>query len=196
MADVSEEAKGPAPAPLRIVYCGVCGFPPEYCENGPHFDRCKPWLMQHCPEMYPGLKGDASVDKQMEKLAVSEGGDGGEGSSSAGASKPEEKPAEPKKKKKGEDPMVTIKKENRNKRKFVTTVTGLDKFGVRLQDAAKLFAKKFSCGASVVKGPVADEIDIQGDVKEDVVDIVLENFDVPEDRIFFIEDGGKKVKAR
>ena len=49
--------------------------------------------------------------------------------------------------------------------------------GIKLADASKLFAKKFSCGSSVVKNPsLVDEIDIQGDVKEDIVDFILEKW--------------------
>jgi hypothetical protein len=33
----------------------VCGLPAEYCEFGPDFNRCKPWLIEHCPEVYPSL---------------------------------------------------------------------------------------------------------------------------------------------
>ena len=25
-------------------------------EYGPKFEKCKPWLLQHCPEMYPNLQ--------------------------------------------------------------------------------------------------------------------------------------------
>lgn len=60
---------------------------------------------------------------------------------------------------------VTISRQQRNKRKFVTSVSGLELFGnfqplalvfmncqgVKLGDAAKAFAKKFSCGCSVTK---------------------------------------------
>lgn len=35
--------------------CQVCGLPAEYCEFGPDFNRCKPWLIEHCPELYPEL---------------------------------------------------------------------------------------------------------------------------------------------
>ena len=50
----------------------------------------------------------------------------------------------------------------RNKRKCVTTVRGLDLFGVKLADAAKKFGKKFACGASVVKDAAGkEEIDVQ-----------------------------------
>ena len=32
----------------------VCGVPPEYCGDFPRtFARCKPWLREHHPELYP-----------------------------------------------------------------------------------------------------------------------------------------------
>lgn len=70
------------------------------------------------------------------------------------------------------DPLhyqVIIDKTTRNKRKCVTTVFGLDNFGVRLGEAAKLFGKKFASGAAVVKSPTEKEqIDIQGDCMDKV----------------------------
>lgn len=76
----------------------------------------------------------------------------------------------------------------RNKRKFVTGVYGLEAFGasficnsggvqeslwgdadVDLKKAAKLFANKFATGASVTKNASGDdEIVIQGDVADEV----------------------------
>ena len=49
--------------------------------------------------------------------------------------------------------------------------------GVKLSDASKIFAKKFSCGCSVVKEQV-EEIDIQGDFQQEVVAVILKNFKV------------------
>jgi density-regulated protein DRP1 len=63
--------------------------------------------------------------------------------------------------KKKEKPEVLIERNVRNKRKCITTVKGLELFGVKLADAAKVFGKKFACGASVVKGAVCEAIDIQ-----------------------------------
>lgn len=56
----------------------------------------------------------------------------------------------------------------RNKRKCVTTVRGLDLFGIKLGDAAKKFGKKFACGASVVKDASGkEEIDVQACARRD-----------------------------
>jgi hypothetical protein len=46
----------------------VCGLPAEYCEFGPDFNRCKPWLIEHCPEIYPSLikkEGEEGEEKGM-----------------------------------------------------------------------------------------------------------------------------------
>jgi translation initiation factor 1 (eIF-1/SUI1) len=59
-------------------------------------------------------------------------------------------------------PQVVLESHTRNKKKCVTTVTGLEGFGVKLSEAAKLFGKKFACGASVVKNATGTEqIDMQ-----------------------------------
>lgn len=59
-------------------------------------------------------------------------------------------------------PQVVIETNTRNKKKMVTTVTGLDLFGVKLAEASKAFGKKFACGCSVTKGPTgAEQIDMQ-----------------------------------
>ncbi|ONM28896.1 Translation initiation factor SUI1 family protein [Zea mays] len=90
------------PAPVRVLYCGVCGLPAEYCEFGPDFQRCKPWLRAHAPGVYPddlvagpsssgGAGGDRDVDKVGERLqgvGISDGSSSAAGDASA--SKPEE----------------------------------------------------------------------------------------------------------
>lgn len=35
--------------------CAVCSLPAEYCEFGPEFEKCKPWLIKNAPELYPAL---------------------------------------------------------------------------------------------------------------------------------------------
>jgi hypothetical protein len=41
--------------PVKVLYCGVCSLPAEYCEFGPDFARCKPWLVENAPDLYPDL---------------------------------------------------------------------------------------------------------------------------------------------
>ncbi|CAO2205268.1 unnamed protein product [Urochloa humidicola] len=195
------------PAPVRVLYCGVCGLPAEYCEFGPDFERCKPWLREHAPGVYPDELiassssggGRCDVDKLGDRLQGVGISDGSTSSAAgdASASKPEEVKRLPGGKvKKKEKQEVVIEKIVRNKRKCVTVVKGLELFGVKLSDASKKLGKKFATGASVVKGPTEKEqIDVQGDISYDIVEFITDTWpDVPESAIFFIEDG-RKVPA-
>lgn len=53
------------PQPVKVNYCGVCGLPAEYCEFGPDFEKCKPWLIRNAPDVYPdlikGIKNNPSL---------------------------------------------------------------------------------------------------------------------------------------
>eukprot|EP00252_Welwitschia_mirabilis_P016235 TRINITY_DN3580_c0_g1_i1.p1 TRINITY_DN3580_c0_g1~~TRINITY_DN3580_c0_g1_i1.p1 ORF type:complete len:195 (+),score=44.43 TRINITY_DN3580_c0_g1_i1:329-913(+) len=189
------------PQPKQVLYCQVCGLPAEYCEFGPDFEKCKPWLIQNAPHLYPDLVKEA-MDKSIEKTAEETRGlkisaDQPDSTSSAGATSQEEVKRLPGGKiKKKEKPEVIIEKVVRNKRKCVTTVKGLDMFGVKLTDATKKLGKKFASGASVVKGPTEKEqIDVQGDILYDIVEFITQTWpSVPENAIYFIEDG-RKVPA-
>ncbi|XP_020224783.1 translation machinery-associated protein 22 [Cajanus cajan] len=187
------------PQPVRVLYCGVCSLPPEYCEFGSDFDKCKPWLIQNVPDLYPNLIKEAN-DKEADRVADKLQGTGissgaGDGAASS-APKEEVKRLPGGKIKKKEKQEVIIEKVVRNKRKCITTVKGLELFGVKLSDASKKLGKKFATGASVVKGPTEKEqIDVQGDIAYDIVEFITDTWpDVPEAAIFFIEDG-RKVPA-
>jgi density-regulated protein DRP1 len=57
--------------------------------------------------------------------------------------------------------QIVLETNTRNKKKMITTVTGLEQFGIKLQDAAKGFGKKFACGSSVTKSATGtDQIDM------------------------------------
>ncbi|CAN1120981.1 Translation machinery-associated protein 22 [Linum perenne] len=196
------------PQPVTVLYCGVCSLPPEYCEFGPDFEKCKPWLVKNAPDVYPDLLKDADgkdadkVSERLQSIGISDGSADGAASSaqSAGqtsAAKPEEVKRLPGGKVKKKDKQeVIIEKVVRNKRKCITIIKGLDLFGIKLSDASKRLGKKFATGASVVKGPTEKEqIDVQGDIAYDIVEFITDTWpDVPERAIYFIEDG-KKVPA-
>ncbi|KAL6585832.1 hypothetical protein OROMI_002476 [Orobanche minor] len=67
------------PQPVQVLYCGVCGLPPEYCEFGSDFEKCKPWLVQNAPDIYPDLlkeAGEKDADKvadQLQSTSISSG---------------------------------------------------------------------------------------------------------------------------
>lgn len=89
---------------------------------------------------------------------------------------------------------MTIKRVERNKRKYVTEVSGLELFGLDLKKVAKEFGKKFATGSSVTKTAAGgEEITVQGDVSDDIFDWLTENHEeIPEDNIEQIEDKKKK----
>ncbi|CAM8987552.1 unnamed protein product [Rhodiola kirilowii] len=188
---------------VKIVYCEVCSLPAEYCEFGPDFEKCKPWLIQNAPELYPdlvkgaeGKEGD-QLANQLESTKISLDGKVDTPSGSVSNAKQEYVKRLPGGKiKKKDKQQVIIEKSIRNRRKCITSVKGLELFGVKLSDASKKLGKKFATGASVVKGPTEKEhIDVQGDIAYDVVEFITNTWpDVPEGDIFFIEDG-KKVPA-
>ncbi|CAG2246343.1 DENR [Mytilus edulis] len=86
-----------------------------------------------------------------------------------------------------EEPQgVRIGTAKRGKKKMVTIVMGLATYDIDLKDASKAFSKKFSCGSSI-QGE--DEIEIQGDVKDDLFDFLPEKWpQIDEDSIDDVGD--------
>jgi density-regulated protein len=82
----------------------------------------------------------------------------------------------------------------RNKRKYVTAVSGLEAFGLDLKKVAKDFGKKFATGSSVTKlASGGEEIVVQGDVSDEIEEFLMDNYkQIPEDNIELIEDKKKK----
>ncbi|KFH43596.1 Translation machinery-associated protein-like protein [Hapsidospora chrysogenum ATCC 11550] len=98
--------------------------------------------------------------------------------------------------------VITIKRIERNKKKFVTAVVGLETFGLDLKKAssepvAKELGKKFATGSSVTKIPSGgEEIVVQGDVSEDLEEFLLDKYEeIPEDNIELVDEKKKKKAA-
>lgn len=90
---------------------------------------------------------------------------------------------------------MQIKRVERNKRKFVTVVSGLEVHGLDNKKVAKDLGKKFATGSSVTKSPTgAEEITVQGDVTEEIHDWLVEVYgkQIPEENIEIVEDKKKK----
>jgi density-regulated protein DRP1 len=88
----------------------------------------------------------------------------------------------------------------RNKRKYVTAVQGLEAFGLDLKKVSKDFGKKFATGASVTKmaGGLGEEIVVQGDLSDEIWEFLVEGGtygDIPEDNVECVEDKKKKSAA-
>ncbi|KAL6081637.1 hypothetical protein STEG23_007852, partial [Scotinomys teguina] len=183
--DTRNSAKLDSDYPLRVLYCGVCSLPTEYCEYMPDVAKCRQWLEKNFPNEFAKLtvenspkpeagisEGQAAVGEEEEKKKQKRGGRG-----------------QIKQKKKTVPQKVTIAKIPRAKKKYVTRVCGLATFEIDLKEAQRFFAQKFSCGASVTG---EDEIIIQGDFTDDIIDVIQEKW--PEVDDDSIEDLGEVKK--
>ncbi|KAG9390329.1 Translation initiation factor SUI1 [Carpediemonas membranifera] len=142
----------------EVELCEICGLPHEYCDWGDFPNEC-------------------SAAKEPEQEGDEEGEEGEKDAESA-----------PKKSSKKEKvkmaSQIQVLRSKRGSRKFVTVVIGLEEFGVDLGEAATLFRKKFACGASTVKAAGGEEsIDIQGDLTDEVIELISEKFNIDEDKI-------------
>ncbi|BFZ23177.1 hypothetical protein BsWGS_26216 [Bradybaena similaris] len=181
-AKIFLEYSGPHPGvkyPLQVLYCGECGLPVEYCENYPNYEKCKAWLEKNMPDEFEKLK----VDKEEDV---------------GGADSKEEGEEKKKRQTRGGKAIMKTKKEiepqglklwtqTRGKKKKVTIVVGLASYEIDLKEASKFFAGKFSCGSSI---SAEDEIVVQGDVKDDLFDILPEKWKIIDEDD--IEDCGEK----
>uniref|UniRef100_A0A2R9AH30 Density-regulated protein n=1 Tax=Pan paniscus TaxID=9597 RepID=A0A2R9AH30_PANPA len=191
--DPRNSAKLDADYPLRVLYCGVCSLPTEYCEYMPDVAKCRQWLEKNFPNEFAKLTVENSP---KQEAGISEG--------QGTAGEEEEKKnrrelssflinkggrGQIKQKKKTVPQKVTIAKIPRAKKKYVTRVCGLATFEIDLKEAQRFFAQKFSCGASVTG---EDEIIIQGDFTDDIIDVIQEKW--PEVDDDSIEDLGEVKK--
>ncbi|CAL1544483.1 unnamed protein product, partial [Lymnaea stagnalis] len=152
-----------------------------YCENYPTYEKCKAWLEKNVPDEFEKLK----VDKGATVAAA--GGGGGGGVEDDGSADTKEEGEEKKKrqtrggkaimkaKKKIEPQGVKLWTQTRGKKKKVTIIVGLASYEIDLKEASKFFAGKFSCGSSISGD---DEIVVQGDVKDDLFDILPEKWKI------------------
>lgn len=93
---------------------------------------------------------------------------------------------------------IIIKRIERTKRKYVTSVSGLEAFGLDIKKVSKDLGKKFATGASVTKLPGGgEEIIVQGDLSMEIEDFVTERYkEVPEGNIELVEDKKKSKQEK
>lgn len=189
---VSDGFDAPLPVTLTAIslrYCGVCKLPVEYCEfTDTYRQECIPW-------MEANMAGD-ELQVAMGELTVDDAGAAEEaGDKSSGKVKKKKKISSkraaqggPAKASGEQRVVVTLSK--RNKRKFVTNVSGLDTFpDVRMKDAAKALGRRFATGSSVsTNASGGKEIIIQGDVLIDIEDVLTNNFSIPGEKIIVLRD--------
>ncbi|KAI6190471.1 Density-regulated protein [Aphelenchoides bicaudatus] len=155
-APTTDTVKSEVSYPLNVQYCGECTMPLEYCSFSGRFDQCKAWREKNIDQLTAAnvqVDDDEATDEKKHRKR------GGKG--------------QPKAAKEVKAVPVTLQCAPRGKNKSVTIVKGLSTHGIDLKQAAKFFAKKFACSSSVV---AADEIVIQGDVKDKLFDIIPETW--------------------
>jgi len=171
---------GPQPGisyPLKVQYCGECSIPLEYCEYGPHPEKCKAWLQEKLPDVFAQLFGSPDAKEESQNNATEAGEQEQKKKSKRGGKGLPKAP----KKGAGVEQKISMSRASRGKNKFVTVITGLSTCDVDLKAASKFFSQRFACGSSVT-GP--DEIVIQGDVKDDLFDVLPEKWpQIDEDAI-------------
>lgn len=186
--------------PITMEYCGNCTMPIEYCEFYPSYDKCKAWLEKNLPDMFEKLMstkdggssgGGGGGGAPANPSANESGGGGAAGDGSFDGDD------EKKRQKRGGKGMVRLKKKDDSPKKVVvftaprgrkklTVVTGLKTFDLDLKVCSKAFGQKFACGSSVT---APDEIVIQGDIKDEIIDFILEKWPQIDDDS--VEDGGE-----
>ncbi|KJZ72633.1 Translation machinery-associated protein 22 [Hirsutella minnesotensis 3608] len=220
MAD-SEQREAPTePQSRHVLYCGgkppympssvqppfssltsadqysvpVCTLPPEYCEYGGTVKKCQEWLEKNHKETYDRIWSAEALEAATASLSVDAQKRAAKDAQKKAA---KAEAAEAKQADKLAKSVVTIKRIERNKKKFVTAVIGLEAFGLELKKVAKDLGKKFATGSSVTKVPSGgEEIVVQGDVSEEVEEFLLEKYkEIPEDNIELVDDKKKKKAA-
>jgi density-regulated protein DRP1 len=166
----------------------------QYCEFGGTTKKCEEWLKKNDAALHRILYSEEALAAAVGTLSVAaqERADKDAAKKAAKAVAAEKREAETRATSK-----VLIKRVERNKRKYVTAVQGLELFGLDLKKVAKEFGKKFATGSSVTKIPGGgEEITVQGDLSGEIEDYIIDTYkDVPDDNIELIEDKKKKVPA-
>ena len=184
-------------APRLVTYCKITGIPEEYNEFLPKdSDEFKRWKAASSSGAGGTAAGSDEVDAGVSALTLNDGAVKSE-TENKGPARSTDSAAPPsvvkKKKKSQQVPEVVLERNTRRGKKVVTTITGLEGFGVKLGEAAKLFGKKFASGASVTKSvTLADQIDVQGDFLDQAVELILKQYKdtVKRSDVYYIE--GKK----
>ncbi|KAG1807340.1 translation initiation factor SUI1 [Suillus subaureus] len=191
----SDQQEPQAVRPIEVLYCQICTFPPEYCEFGSSLTRCKEWLQGARPQLFEKYYSDEALQSKIGTLSL-EAQAKLEKDTAKKEAKAEAKADAALKKKMAS--QVSIKRIERNKRKHVTAIHGLEAFDIDLKKAAKFLAQKFATGASVTKNAQGqDEIVVQGDVSDDVLELMEGGAGplkgVPADNVVIIEEKKKKA---
>ena len=164
----------------------------QYCEYGGTTKKCEEWLESKHPKLHAKLYDADAAAAQLSTLSV-DAKKRAEKDAVKKAAKAEA--AEAKDAATRASSKIIIKRVERNKRKYVTEISGLEQFGLDLKKVAKEFGKKFATGSSVTKnaGGTGEEITVQGDVSDEVVEWLEEHHEeIPQKNVEQVEAKKKK----
>eukprot|EP00039_Didymoeca_costata_P027997 m.19676 g.19676 ORF g.19676 m.19676 type:complete len:182 (-) comp6645_c0_seq1:652-1197(-) len=167
------------PEPINVEYCSVCTMPYEFCSFSATPDRCK----AAAPDGGNAAEGEDTGDV-VDDDGGDEGAAEGEGKKKRQTRGGKGLATKAAKKQQAKSPtVVTITLTTRNKRKFVTIISGLASFGIDLKQASKKLAGRLAASASISG---EDEISVTGDHTADIADVMAAKFkEIPEDKIVF-----------
>ncbi|KHN95293.1 Translation initiation factor SUI1 [Metarhizium album ARSEF 1941] len=215
MADAEHSEVSAEPQARHVTYCGdvIVAVSLHTAPRGT-VKKCQEWLEKNNKELYDRIWSagqcgtfPAVTISCLTHISPAEALEAATASLSVEAQKRAAKDAQKKTAKaeaaeakqadKMANSVVTIKRIERNKKKFVTAVIGLEAFGLELKKVAKDLGKKFATGSSVTKLPSGgEEIVVQGDVSDELEEFILEKYkEIPADNIELVDDKKKKKAA-
>lgn len=181
--------------PKEVLYCGVCTFPPEYCEFGLSFNRCKEWLNSNHKEVFDNLYSEEALANATSTLSIEK-----EAAISQDLAKKQQKEEARMERElaKKLSSKVIIKRIERNKRKHIISISGLEVFDIELKKLSKQLSSKFATGCSITKtADKKEEILVQGDLSDEAKEFIeklLQEKGLNEVKVEQIDD--KKIKKK
>ncbi|CAK90657.1 unnamed protein product (macronuclear) [Paramecium tetraurelia] len=168
--------------PKLVIYCRICTYPVEFCSFSKTPRECKQWLKITFKELYAILyPEDLKIDLEKEAtLQLIQ--------QHMAQKIPLVQPPLKKRRKNGKVPeseMIYIKVKERNKNKFITTLSGLEKHGLDLKETSKKISKKFGCGSSInEKGA----LELQGDLSVELEEWLPKEYPTIKEEMIAIQD--------
>lgn len=157
--------------PAKVLYCPICTFPAEMCEFSGIIEKCRPWLQENAAELAEaeerGRKRRILTEKERLEAMLE-----GRGIKNA------------------LERVVVLEVEKRTGCRMITSVFGMDLFGHNLKDLSREWRKTFSCGAGVrapEEGKHQDCIDIQGNVAEQLAELMQRKYSIPKEALYRLE---------
>jgi density-regulated protein len=157
----------------QVVICPFCAIPLEYCEFKQDWSECREYMEKKHPEILKQINHSMELDKERKK---------------------ETKTLKVKKTtKENEKTPITVSISRRTKKKTVTSIQGFEERGINTKKVVTLFKKVFACGCAEKKdGAQKLFIEVQGDVRDQLEDLLMKEFKIEAKEIVFLAEKKKK----